>query len=144
MTEQRADEELIRQALEVLRPVRQGDRLFGDVGAAVRTVAGSTYVGVCIDTPSWGICAERSALAAMVTAGEYRIDTVVAVWRDEGTPDRRAFVLPPCGHCREFMRALDPANLDARVLLSRTAGAPLRDLLPQHGWPQEPLPRSFG
>ena len=93
---------------------------------------------------SWGICAERSALAAMVTAGEYRIDTVVAVWRDEGTPDRRAFVLPPCGHCREFMRALDPANLDARVLLSRTAGAPLRDLLPQHGWPQEPLPRSFG
>jgi cytidine deaminase len=31
------------------------------------------YSGVSIDTPSWGLCAERGAIAAMVTAGKYRI-----------------------------------------------------------------------
>jgi len=30
----------------------------------------------------------------MVTAGEYRIDAIVAVWRDDGG---RLQVLPPCG-----------------------------------------------
>lgn len=36
-----------------------------------------------IDTGSGtGFCAEHSAIAAMVTAGEYRIAKIVAVWRD--------------------------------------------------------------
>jgi cytidine deaminase len=88
---------------------------------------------VCIDTGcGTGFCAEHAAIAAMVTAGEYRIARIVAVWKDEaGT----TFVLPPCGRCREFMRQIDPANLDAEVVLGRQESVKLRDLLPRHEWP---------
>jgi hypothetical protein len=76
-----------------------------------------------------------AVLAAMVTAGEYRIAKIVAVWRDErGVP----YVLPPCGRCREFIRQIDPGNLDTEVLLGRDRSTGLRELLPFHEWP-EPL-----
>jgi len=127
-------DELIDIAAGVLKPrTGPGGRLSGDVGAAVVSASGRLFAGVCVDTASWGLCAERSALAAMVTAGEYAFRQVAAVWRDER--DGRLYVLPPCGHCREFMRALDDANLDAEVVLGRTESAPLRDLLPRHAWP---------
>lgn len=71
----------------------------------------------------------------MVTAGEYQIAKIVAVWRDE---QGRLFVLPPCGRCREFMRQIDEANLDAEVILGDDRRQLLRDLLPEHDWP-EPL-----
>ncbi len=44
-------------------------------------------------------------------------------------------MLPPCGRCREFIRQINPANLDTEVVLSRTATARLRELLPNHEWP---------
>ncbi|MGH2428244.1 MAG: hypothetical protein ACRDGV_05055 [Candidatus Limnocylindria bacterium] len=72
--------ELIESAQAVLNPHRVGDRLFGDVGATLVTDRGNRYSGVCIDTGSGtGFCAEHSAIAAMVTAGEYRIAKIVAV-----------------------------------------------------------------
>lgn len=107
--------------------------MFGDVGAALISENGALYTGVCIDVPSWGICAERSAIATMATAGEYRIKRVVAVWRDEGG---KLHVVAPCGHCRQFMREIDDANLETEVLLGTTKSAPLRDLLPHHIWPE--------
>jgi cytidine deaminase len=126
--------ELIEAATAVLRPHRVGDRLFGDVGAALLTDAGTRFLGVCIDTGSGtGFCAEHSAIAAMVTAGEYRVAAIVAVWRDE---EGRLYVLPPCGRCREFIRQVDPANLDTTVILERGRSAPLRELLPEYAWPQ--------
>jgi cytidine deaminase len=129
------DADLISAAAALLRPHRVGDRLFGDVGAALVTAAGNRYGGVCIDTASGtGFCAEAGAIAAMVTAGEYRIDRIVAVWRSE---EGRLHVLPPCGRCREFIRQMHPANLDTVVLLGQRS-APLRDLLPAYEWP-EPL-----
>jgi cytidine deaminase len=76
-----------------------------------------------------------AAIAAMVTAGEYRIDRIVAVWRDDSGV---LFSLPPCGRCREFMRQVDPENLGTRVVLSREEAVELRELLPRHEWP-EPL-----
>jgi cytidine deaminase len=69
----------------------------------------------------------------MVTAGEYRIERIVAVWRDDSA---RLYVLPPCGRCREFIRQVDPANLDTEVILDLNRSASLRELLPAHGWPQ--------
>jgi cytidine deaminase len=83
-----------------------------------------------------GFCAEHSAIAAMVTAGEYRISAIVAVWRDDAD---RLYVLPPCGRCREFIRQIDPGNLDTSVVLGLELAVALRDLLPAHGWP-DPLP----
>lgn len=102
---------------------------------------GNQYGGVCIDTGSGtGFCAEHSAIAAMVTAGEYQITRIVAVWRSEAGD---LHVLPPCGRCREFIRQVDPANLGTEVVLGRHRSSELRDLLPAHEWP-EPLDRDGG
>ena len=80
----RSKQDLILAASETLNPRVVGDRLFGDVGSVLTTPSGSLYRGVCIDTGSGtGFCAEHSAIAAMVTAGEYRIERIVAVWRDD-------------------------------------------------------------
>ncbi len=69
----------------------------------------------------------------MVTAGEYRITAIVAVWRDE---QDRLYVLPPCGHCREFIRQIDPANLETSVILGGQRSVQLRELLPASEWSQ--------
>lgn len=129
--------DLISAAETVLRPHRVGDRLLGDVAAALDTVTGQRHVGVCIDTScGTGFCAEHAAIAAMVTSGEYRIARIAAVWRDEVG---RVHVLPPCGRCREFMRQVDPANLDTEVVLGAERYVTLRALLPAWEWP-DPLP----
>jgi cytidine deaminase len=74
-----------------------------------------------------GFCAEHAAIAAMVTAGEFRIVSIVAVARD----DKGAlWVLSPCGRCREFMHQIHPDNLDAEVLLGRGTFVRLREFLP--------------
>lgn len=127
------NDKLMSSATGRLNPHRVGDRLFGNVAAALVTDQGKQYEGVCIDTGSGtGFCAEHAAIAAMVTAGEYRIHKIVAVWRDDGGD---LYVLPPCGRCREFMRQVDPANLDTQVVLGRDQTVALRDLLPAHEWP---------
>ena len=98
----------------------------GGVAAAVLTKRGNVYVGVCIDTASGlGMCAERSAMAAMLTNGESRIDKVVAVM-----PDGK--VGPPCGACREFMMQLDAESGSIEILLDRDTGRTvfLRELVP--------------
>ena len=83
----------------------------GGVAAAILTKSGNIYVGVCIDTASsLGMCAERNAIANMITNGESQIDKVVAIM-----PDGR--VGPPCGACREFMMQLDKDSGDIEILL---------------------------
>lgn len=128
-----SNEDLIRSAASVLNPIRVGDRLFGDVAATLVTDRGNQYSGVCIDTGSGtGFCAEHSAIAAMVTAREYKIKRIVAVWKDEsGT----LYVVPPCGRCREFIRQIDEQNLETEVVLGHDRVMLLRDLLPYHAWP---------
>src|SRR5512139_1536262 len=89
--------ELIEKARSVVHPQRIGDYLVGDVGCALLTQQGNVYLGVCIDSGSGiGFCAEHSAIAAMVTAGEYRIKKIVAVWQDAND----TYILSPCGRCR--------------------------------------------
>ncbi|MEX0917180.1 MAG: cytidine deaminase [Candidatus Paceibacterota bacterium] len=128
------NEELIREAEKVLKPYKSEDgRLHADVGAAILDKEGNLYTGVCVDTASWGLCAERSAIAAMVTNGNYKLDKVVAVWKDDKT--NQLHVLPPCGHCREFMRSLDQENLEADIILGKTDIKKLKDLIPYNEWP---------
>jgi cytidine deaminase len=118
--------ELIEQARSVLRPreLYLGNHA-GDVACALLSRGGKVYLGVCIDLGSGiGFCAEHSAIAAMITAGETGIDRIVAVW-GEGT------VLPPCGRCREMMYEIDADNLSStRVVLAEDRTVLLRDLLP--------------
>ncbi|MGH3867955.1 MAG: cytidine deaminase family protein [Pseudonocardiaceae bacterium] len=127
------NDELIASAEAVLNPHRVDGRLFGDVGSALVTDAGNVYTGVCINTGSGtGFCAEHAAIAAMVTTREYRIAKIVAVWRDD---EGVLHVIPPCGRCREFIRQIDPSNLDTDVVLGKDTSARVRDLLPFNEWP---------
>jgi len=83
----------------------------GGVAAAILTKKGNVYVGVCIDTASTlGMCAERNAIANMITNGESQIDKVVAVM-----PDGK--VGSPCGACREYMMQLDRESGEIEILL---------------------------
>lgn len=83
----------------------------GGVAAAILTKAGNIYVGVCIDTASaLGMCAERNAIANMITNGESQIDKVLAIM-----PDGKAG--PPCGACRELMMQLDKNSGEIEILL---------------------------
>jgi cytidine deaminase len=124
-------EELIESAKSVVRPRKIGDRLVGDVGCALLTEAGNLYLGVCIDTGSGtGFCAEHSAIAAMVTAGEFRIQKIVAVWmQGEDT-----YILSPCGRCREFIHQMDEGNLETEVILDVDKVVRLKELLPYADW----------
>lgn len=121
-----SNHDLIEQAKTVLRPRKLAhDNTAGDVACALLSAAGNLYYGVCIDVSSGiGFCAEHSAIAAMITAGESKIAKIVAVW-GEGV------VLPPCGRCREFMYQIDDANyLDTEVVLAEGRSVNLKDLLP--------------
>ena len=118
------DQALIDRAWAVVKPRRIGQHTSSDVGCALLAADGQVYVGVCVDVSCGiGFCAEHSAIAAMVTAGEYRIRKIVAVQSDGS-------VRSPCGRCREFMRQLDPENMDANVVLAQGHSKPLKELLP--------------
>lgn len=118
--------ELIEKAKTVLRPreLYLGNTA-GDVACALLTAAGNLYFGVCIDIGSGiGFCAEHSAIAAMVTAGETRIAKIVAIWGEDT-------VLPPCGRCRELIYEIDAANLrSTEVILGENTTVKLKELLP--------------
>lgn len=139
---QTTNAELIEKAKSVVHAQKIGDRLVGDVGCALLTDAGNVYLGVCIDTGSGtGFCAEHSAIAAMVTAGEFKIKKIVAVWQD-ATGD--TYILAPCGRCREFMRQMHPDNLAAEVILDYAKVATLAELLPYPDWFHKTTPPGAG
>lgn len=104
----------------------------GGVAAAILTQNGNIYLGVCIDTASaLGMCAERNAIANMITNGESRIEKVVAVM-----PDGR--VGSPCGACREYMMQLDKDSGDIEILLDLESRRTIRlkELIPDW-WGEE-------
>ena len=120
------NKELIQKAASVIKPKKIKDQLIGDVGCAILANNGKIYFGVCT-----GVCAERNAIGAMVTDGEYLIKKIVATWKDDNGD---IYVIPPCGHCREVMCEINPDNLDnADVVLDQNEVVKLRDLYP-HYW----------
>ncbi|HSB66298.1 MAG TPA: cytidine deaminase [Anaerolineales bacterium] len=118
--------EQIEKAKTVLNPreLFLGNRA-GDVACALLSQKGNLYLGVCIDTGcGMGFCAEHSAIAAMITAGETAIARVVAISSD-------GKVMPPCGRCRELMYQIDASNLKStEVILSEAEAVKLAELLP--------------
>lgn len=82
----------------------------GAVSAALLTEKGNLYVGVCIDTAcSLGMCAERNAIANMITNGEHHIVKIAAVMPGGN-------VGMPCGVCRELMMQLDKDAGEIEIL----------------------------
>jgi len=68
------------------------------VGAALRAENGQIFVGCNVENASYGatICAERSAILAMVAAGQRSIGSI-AVFTDADT------LAMPCGLCRQVI-----------------------------------------
>jgi len=120
------DKELIEKAKSIVKPkkIKHGFTT-ADCGSALVSGKGNIYLGVSIDTcSSMGFCAEHSAIASMITNGEYRIKKIVAVLKD-GT------ILPPCGRCREFMHQIHKDNLNkTEVIIGKNRIVKLKKLLP--------------
>ena len=109
-------------AKAVQHPRRVSDYVTcGEVAAAILSKSGKIYTGVCADTCSTlGICAERSAIFAMLTAGEQEIDKVLAILPDGSSG-------APCGACRELMVQLMPEKYrDIEIMMDMETGRTVR------------------
>ncbi len=98
----------------------------GSVAAAILTKNGNIYTGICIDTAcSLGMCAERNAMANVLTNGESEISKVLVIM-----PDGKIGL--PCGACREFMMQLSPnsGNIEILTNYENRKAIFLKDLLP--------------
>ena len=98
------------------------------VGAALRCADGTIVSGTNVENRSYGltICAERSAIAAAISAG-HREFTAIAVYSpDAPTP------LPPCGACRQVISEF--LGHDAIIHFSDADGhwerASVREIIP--------------
>ena len=97
--------EMYQAAKKVQNPRKISDYVeAGGVAAAVLSLSGRIYTGVCIDTCSTlGICAERNAIFNMITNGEQNIKKVLAIMPNGKTG-------APCGACRKLMVQIMPDN----------------------------------
>lgn len=84
------------------------------VGAAVRGASGRVYAGANVENASYGLalCAERSAVAAAVAAGEETI-TACAVVTSTSPP------AAPCGMCRQVLAEFGADSLPVTLLNER-------------------------
>jgi cytidine deaminase len=113
------------------------------VGAAVLTRSGALYAGCNVENASYGatLCAERSAIAAMVAAGDKNpvACAVVTAGPRPGTP---------CGICRqvlaEFARDMKLVLVaeDARGKIVARRASLLARLLPEAFEVSAPHPRA--
>ncbi len=69
------------------------------VGAAVRTASGKIFSGCNVENAAYpeGLCAEASAIAAMVRAGEQSIVEAAVLGAGKS-------LCTPCGGCRQKLR----------------------------------------
>ncbi len=82
----------------------------GGVSSTILTKAGNIYTGVCIDTAcGLGMCAERNAIANMITNGESEIDKLLCIMSDGNLGY-------PCGACRELLMQLDKNSGKIEIL----------------------------
>ncbi len=127
MKEKEVWDTLITRAEDVLNPRTISPFIeAGGVGAAILTKNGNVYTGVCIDTAcTLGMCAERNAIANMITNGESQIDKLVCVMRN-------GEVGSPCGACREYLMQLDKDSKDIVILRERDTYETIRleELIP--------------
>ena len=127
MKEKEIWEKLYNEALSVLKPrTICGFIEAGGVAAAILTDKGNIYKGVCIDTScTLGMCAERNAIANMITNGESKIIKLVCVMKNKeiGTP---------CGVCREYLMQLDKESKNIEILtnLETLETVRLEELIP--------------
>lgn len=113
------DKELIEKATELIKKRRLNGKI--DTASALITNKGNIYLGVdivCRSSPC-SICAEYSSVGSMLTQGEQKIKTIVAVSDNET-------ILPPCGKCRELI--FDVSGGESEVIVSKNEKFKLSDL----------------
>jgi cytidine deaminase len=78
------------------------------VGAAILSSSGNTYVGCNVENAAYpqGLCAEASAISAMVSAGDSGIAEIVVVGPGED-------ICTPCGGCRQKIKEF--AGADTKI-----------------------------
>ncbi len=101
------------------------------VGALIVTNEGNTYSGCNVENASYplGNCAESSAIASMILAGEKNIKMIYVMSQNEQGGC-------PCGGCRQRIREF--SDIDTQVILCSPSGVQQRLLL------ADLLPNSFG
>lgn len=101
------------------------------VGAAVRAGSGRVYAGCNVENAAYpqGWCAETSAIAAMVSAGERELVEILTVANGDG-------LATSCGGCRQKIREF--AAPDALIHAAGPEGVRRTFTL------DELLPHSFG
>ncbi|MEW6450909.1 MAG: cytidine deaminase [Pseudomonadota bacterium] len=126
------DRELIEAAAQAIRSRYRYD--WQEVGAAIRLRSGKIFAGVSLDAylGRMAVCAEAVALGQAITvAGEFTIDTIVAVRHPPPhETDRPITVVSPCGACRELIWDYDR---NARVIVPGENGpqvVPIGELIP--------------
>lgn len=102
------------------------------VGASLLTKSGRVFAGCNVENATFGatLCAERSAVAAMVTAG-HKAPVAVAVVSSAPRP------IAPCGICRQVLVEFAPdmdlilASVDERGRVTSQDTVRLAALLPR-------------
>ena len=131
MTHPREDE-LVEAARSVMERAYAPYSQFR-VGAAVLGASGQIYAGANVENASYpvGLCAERSAIATAVAAGERSL-LAVAIATETDEP------VCPCGMCRQMIREFAE---DLPIVLSTRADVRQRHtlsaLLPHSFSPQD-------
>jgi cytidine deaminase len=120
------DAELISQA-QAIRAHAYCPHSDFQVGAALRSASGQVFTGVNVENDSYGatICAERSAICAMVSAGQRKISALAVATSTGGTP---------CGICLQVIREFAGADLPVSIVNTTTGkvvNLTLKDLLPK-------------
>ena len=84
---------------------------------------GNVYTGISINAKCGiGFCAEHSAIADMLRAGESKIVKLVSASSNK--------VVVPCGRCLEFIRQINEENINTNILVNENSIKKLDELLP--------------
>ncbi len=109
------------------------------VGAAVRSTTGRMYVGCNVENAAYpqGLCAEASAIAAMVSAGERELAVVLTVCEGD-------ILSTCCGGCRQKIREFaTPATvIHAAGPEGVRKSYSIDELLPDSFGPENLVPRT--
>jgi cytidine deaminase len=97
------------------------------VGAALRTQSGAVFSGCNVENAAFplGVCAETSAISAMIVAGESRIAEILVL----GPGSRK---ITPCGACRQRIAefASDKTQVHCADETGQMTSSPISELLP--------------
>ena len=95
----------------------------GHVACAILTDKGNVYTGISINAKCGiGFCAEHSAIADCLRAGESRIIKLVS--------SSNSNIVVPCGRCLEFIRQINEENINTNILINNNEVKKLNELLP--------------